>query len=156
MKASRPEFNRMMEAVRRGEIHTLLVYSFSRFARSTKHLLNSLEEFDKLEVAFVSLTENLDTKSPIGRALFTIISAIAELERDLTRERVMNGLKNARAKGKLLGRPKGGKKGAPMRPDARITEELQKGTPIAEIASLLGIDRTYIYRLRKSVHKPSI
>jgi DNA invertase Pin-like site-specific DNA recombinase len=116
MKSSRPEFNRMMEQVRAGEIGTVLVYSFSRFARSTKHLIEALEEFNRLGVAFISRTEQIDTSTPIGKAMFTIISAMAQLERDLTAERVKNGLKNAVAKGKTLGRPKtAGKKAATVR-----------------------------------------
>lgn len=105
-KSSRPGLNALMDAARRGEIDTVLVYSFSRFARSTRHLLDSLEEFERLGVAFVSLTENVDTTSAIGKALFTIISAISQLERELIAERVRNGLVNARAKGKKLGRTK--------------------------------------------------
>lgn len=105
-KASRPGLDQMMKAVREGRHHTVLVYSFSRFARSTKHLTSALEEFNSLEVAFVSLTEQVDTSSPMGRAMFTIISAISQLERELIAERVRNGLANAKAKGKRLGAPK--------------------------------------------------
>ncbi len=105
-KASRPELDRMMEAVRQGHISAVVVYSFSRFARSTKHLLAALEEFNGQGIAFISLTENVDTTSAIGKALFTIISAISQLERELIAERVRNGLSNAKAKGKRIGRPK--------------------------------------------------
>jgi DNA invertase Pin-like site-specific DNA recombinase len=104
-KSSRPGLNKMMIDVRAGKIRSVVVYSFSRFARSTTHLLDTLEEFRKLEVTFVSLTENIDTNGPMGKLIFTIFAAIAEFERELIRERVRNGLKNARAKGKQLGRP---------------------------------------------------
>jgi DNA invertase Pin-like site-specific DNA recombinase len=96
----------MMEAVKRGEASHVVVYSFSRFARSVTHMLHGLEELKKSGTNFVSLTERVDTESPIGKAVFVIISAIAQLERDLIAERVKNGLKNAREKGKLLGRAK--------------------------------------------------
>ncbi len=104
-KSSRPQLDKMMKAVREGDISTVVVYSFSRFARSTKFLLDSLEEFTLLKVNFVSISENLDLASPLGRCMFTIISAIATLERELTSERVRNGMVNAKAKGKRIGRP---------------------------------------------------
>jgi DNA invertase Pin-like site-specific DNA recombinase len=83
-----------------------LVWRFDRFARSTKHLLLALEEFRSLGVQFISYQENIDTSSPLGQALFTIVSAVAQLERDLIRERVSAGVRNARACGKELGRPR--------------------------------------------------
>jgi DNA invertase Pin-like site-specific DNA recombinase len=78
----------MMEAIRNGEASCLVVYSFSRFARSVTHMLQGLEELKKTSTNFVSLTERIDTESPIGKAIFVIISAIAALERDLIAERV--------------------------------------------------------------------
>jgi len=105
-KRSRPGFDRMMVAARAGEINTVLVYSYSRFARNTRHLLESLDEFDKLGIAFVSLRENTDTTTPGGRLVFTIFAGFAQFEREQIVERVNNGLKNARAKGKQLGRRK--------------------------------------------------
>lgn len=105
-KASRPALDRMMAAVRNDEAECVVVYSFSRFARSTTHMLAGLEDMKKHNTNFVSLTEKVDTSSPIGKAIFVIISAIATLERDLIAERVRNGLANARAKGKLIGRKK--------------------------------------------------
>ena len=105
-KSSRPALDRMMAAVRNGECSCVVVYSFSRFARSVTHLLVGLEELKKNQTSFVSLTERIETDSPIGKAVFVIIGAIAQLERDLICERVKNGLANARAKGKLIGRKK--------------------------------------------------
>jgi len=105
-KSSRPALDRMMAMVRTGEASCVVVYSFSRFARSTTNMLNGLETMKANNCNFVSLTEKIDTNSPIGKAVFVIISAIATLERDLISERVRNGLANARAKGKLIGRKK--------------------------------------------------
>jgi len=105
-KSSRPALDRMMAAIKTGEADCVVVYSFSRFARSTTHMLNGLETMKAHGCNFVSLTEKIDTNSPIGKAVFVIISAIAALERDLMAERVKNGLANARAKGKLIGRKK--------------------------------------------------
>ncbi len=95
-----------MFAVKRKEVSQVIVYSFSRFARSTSHLLRALEEFKTYKTSFISISEKLDTETPMGQAIFTIISAIAQLERELIAERVKSGLKNAKAKGKKLGRKK--------------------------------------------------
>ena len=96
----------MIAAVNNGEISSVIVYSFSRFARSTTHLLNALQIFKAKNVAFVSITEKIDTSTPVGVAVFSILAAISQLERDLIAERVRAGLANARAKGKLIGRKK--------------------------------------------------
>lgn len=105
-KSSRPALDEMMAAVERGEVNTCIVYSFSRFARSTTHLLNALSRFKATNTAFVSLTERIDTNSAVGVAIFSILASIAQLERDLIADRVKIGLANARAKGKLIGRKK--------------------------------------------------
>ncbi len=128
-KESRPGLNRLMSAIELGNVHTLVVYSFSRFARSTKHLLQAMEVFNKLSVHFISLSENIDTSTPMGKAMFTIISAISALECDLIRERVMNGLANARMKGKILGRAK-------VINEELIRELATKGYSYREIAKL--------------------
>jgi DNA invertase Pin-like site-specific DNA recombinase len=104
-KDSRPELNKLMADARKRKFDAILVWRFDRFARSTKHLLLALEEFRSLGVQFISYQENIDTTSPLGQALFTIVSAVAQLERDLIRERVNAGIRHARACGKQLGRP---------------------------------------------------
>lgn len=106
VKQSRPALDRMMNDVRNGQISNVLVYSFSRYARSVTHLLRALEEFRKLNVGFISITESIDTNTPLGSAVFTILGAVAALERDLICERVRNGLANAKAKGIRIGRLK--------------------------------------------------
>jgi DNA invertase Pin-like site-specific DNA recombinase len=105
-KESRPALKELMEHARKRKINAVLVWRFDRFARSTKHLLQALEEFRSLGIQFVSYQENIDTSSPLGTALFTIVAAISELERQLIRERVAAGIRNARAAGKRLGRPR--------------------------------------------------
>lgn len=105
-KESRPELDRLMRDVRRGEIEIVAVARFDRFARSVRHLLTALEEFRKLKVDFVSLNESIDTTTPVGRMVFTIIAAIAEFERAIIAERVRMGLDRARAQGTKLGRPR--------------------------------------------------
>lgn len=106
VKQSRPALDRMMNDARDGLIEKVIVYSFSRYARSVTHLLRALEEFKKINVGFVSITESIDTNTPLGSAVFTILGAVAQLERDLIAERVRNGLANAKAKGIRIGRLK--------------------------------------------------
>jgi DNA invertase Pin-like site-specific DNA recombinase len=103
---SRPELNRLMADARKRRFDLVACWRFDRFARSTKHLLLALEEFRSLGIQFLSYQENIDTTSPLGQAVFTIVAAVATLERDLIRERVRAGLRNARSKGKRLGRPR--------------------------------------------------
>ncbi len=106
VKQSRPALDRMMSDVRNGLVEKVIVYSFSRYARSVTHLLRALEEFKKLNIGFVSVTESIDTNTPLGSAVFTILAAVSTLERDLIVERVRNGLANAKAKGVRIGRLK--------------------------------------------------
>src|SRR6516225_1641234 len=105
-KDSRPQLNQLMASARKRQLDAIVVWRFDRFARSTKHLLLALEEFRSLGIQFTSYSENIDATSPLGQALFTIVSAVAQLERDLIRERVSAGIRNARASGKKLGRPR--------------------------------------------------
>ena len=101
----RPALDRLMRAAWAGQFHAVLVWRFDRFARSVKHLVSALDTFRSMNVAFISLQEQLDTSSPIGQATFTIIGAMAQLERDIIRERVCAGVARARAEGRRLGRP---------------------------------------------------
>lgn len=103
---SRPELNRLMTDARQRKLDVVLVWKLDRFGRSLKHLVNALAEFEALGIVFASLTDNLDLSTPSGRLMFQIIGAMAEFERSLIRERVMAGLRNAKAKGQKLGRPR--------------------------------------------------
>jgi DNA invertase Pin-like site-specific DNA recombinase len=105
-KESRPELNRLMADANRRKFGAVLVWKFDRFARSTSHLLKALETFQSLKIDFVSLTEGIDTSTPVGAMVFTILGAVGQMERELIRERIRAGVRNARAKGKRLGRPK--------------------------------------------------
>jgi DNA invertase Pin-like site-specific DNA recombinase len=104
-KSSRPALDELMADARRGKFGCALVWKFDRFARSVSHLLQALEIFKTLGIEFVSFSEQVDTSSATGRMVFTILGAVAELERSLIAERVRMGLQNARRKGKRLGRP---------------------------------------------------
>ena len=107
-KDNRPGFQTMMSDIRQRKADTLLVWKFDRFARSTRALINALEEFRALRINFISYSEQVDTSTPMGKAMFTMISAIAEFERSLIAERVSAGLVRARERGVRLGRPRAG------------------------------------------------
>lgn len=102
---SRPQLNRLMNDAQRRAVDIVVCWKFDRFARSVSHLLRALETFRALGVEFASVTEGLDTNTPAGKMTFTVLGAVAELERSLCVERVKCGMRNARAKGKLIGRP---------------------------------------------------
>jgi len=104
-KDSRPQLDRLMADAHRRRFDLVCVWKFDRFARSVSHLLRSLETFSALGIEFVSLSEQIDTSTPTGKMVFTILGAVAELERSLIGERVRAGLRNAIANGKRLGRP---------------------------------------------------
>jgi DNA invertase Pin-like site-specific DNA recombinase len=130
----RPQLDRLWHAVRARKVDRVLVWKFDRFARSTKQLIDALEEFRHLGVDFISITEQIDTSSPMGKAMFTVISAIAEFERSLISERVRAGIAKARANGKPHGRPK---------VDEHVIQEIRRlrreGQSLNQIARQLGI-----------------
>jgi DNA invertase Pin-like site-specific DNA recombinase len=105
-KDSRPGLNRLMEDASQRKFDAVLVWKLDRFGRSLRHLVNSLAEVEALGISFISLRDNLDLSTPSGRLMFQIIAAMAEFERSLIQERVRAGLKHARARGKILGRPR--------------------------------------------------
>jgi DNA invertase Pin-like site-specific DNA recombinase len=105
-KDKRPELDRLMADAKRRRFDVVLVWKLDRFGRSLRHLVNALAEFESLGIAFVSLSDNLDLSTASGRLMFNIIGAMAEFERALIQERVKAGIRNARAKGKHIGRPR--------------------------------------------------
>jgi DNA invertase Pin-like site-specific DNA recombinase len=132
-KDSRPELNRLMADAKHRHFDAVLVWKLDRFGRSLKHLVNALAEFEALGIAFVSLKDNLDLTTPSGRLMFQVIGAMAEFERSLIQERVRAGLRNARAKGKRLGRP------AVVVDAAEITKLRSEGLSMVSIAQNLGV-----------------
>ena len=101
----RPRLNALMQDARKRMFDVVVIVRFDRFARSTKEMLLALEEFKALSISFVSLNEAIDTDTPLGKFFFTVVAAFAELERNVIRERVRDGIKRARQQGKRLGRP---------------------------------------------------
>ena len=145
-KDSRPALNRLMADARKRRIDTVLVARCDRFARSTRHLVLALEEFNALGVDFISLSESVDTSTPMGKMVYTVIAAVAELERSLIRERVIMGLQRAKAQGKHLGRPPGSK--ANVR---KIQNLKSQGLSVRQIASEMKVSKSTVSRLLNSV-----
>lgn len=143
-KERRPALDRLMKAAWAGQFQVVLVWRFDRFARSVKHLVAALETFRTLKVEFVSLQEQLDTATPIGQAMFTIIGAMAQLERDIIRERVKAGLEQAKARGIRLGRPR-----IPVAAGELVALRAQ-GLAVGEIARRLRCSRSTVRRYLSS------
>jgi len=139
-KDSRPELNRLMADAHKHRFDVVCVWKFDRFARSVSHLLRALETFKALGIEFCSFSEQMDTLTPSGRMIFTVLGAVAELKRSLIAERVRAGLRNARAKGKRLGRPRADVSGS------RIRELLVAGQTMEQVGSTLGISAATVYR----------
>jgi DNA invertase Pin-like site-specific DNA recombinase len=139
-KESRPALNRLLADAKRRKFDAVLVYRYDRFARSLRHLVNALAEFDALGIHFVSLHEGVDTSTPNGRLVFGIFASIAEFERELIRGRVRSGLAAAKAKGKRLGRPR-------VAVDAvRIAALRSQGLSWAKIGERLGLGEGTVRR----------
>jgi len=140
-KDSRPELNRLMTDAHRRNFDAVLVWRFDRFARSVSHLLRALETFKSQGIEFISYSEQMDTSTPTGKMIFTVLGAVAELERSLIIERVRAGVRNARAKGKRLGRPT-------VDVDrARIASMRSGGASWRVISTELGISLGTLHRL---------
>jgi DNA invertase Pin-like site-specific DNA recombinase len=132
-KESRPELNRLMSDVHLRRLDVVLCWKVDRFGRSLKHLVNALADLDSYGVAFVSLRDNLDLSTPSGRLMFQIIGAMAEFERSLIQERVRAGLRNAKLKGKTLGRP------SRIVSLDEMTRLRKEGASLREIAKIVGV-----------------
>lgn len=138
-KKERPELNRMLDALREGD--TVLVCELTRLSRSTKDLFDLVERINSLGANIKSLKESwLDTTTPQGKLLFTIFAGVSQFERDLTRERTMEGLAAARARGRKGGRPKA---------DKKIIEQAlalyDSKIPVPDILKTTGISRATLY-----------
>ena len=141
VKARRPGLDQLMLDARRGSFDVLLVWACDRIARSTRHLLEVLDELNHLGIEFVSFRENIDTGGPLGRAITIIIGAIAELERSLIVERVRSGMRRARLEGRHIGRP-----ALSLDRDA-ILRDRRHGDSLGTIARNHSISRTTVHRV---------
>ncbi len=148
-KEKRPELDRLMADAHRRRFDAVVVWKFDRFARSVSHLLRALETFKAQGIEFVSFSEQLDTSTPAGKLVFTVLGAVAELERSLIVERVKAGLRNAKAKGKRLGRPH-------IVVDVRKVAVLrEQGRSWPQIAEQLGVGVGTAYRAYQELSKTS-
>lgn len=145
-KKNRPELDRLLGLLEAGD--TVIVESLSRLGRSTKNLIELVELFQEKGVHLVSLKESIDTTTPSGKLLFTLMSAIAQFERDIIAERTAEGLSAARARGRVGGRPRTKKE--KLAPALRLyaTGEYT----LKEIEEITGIKKSTLYRyLQKTV-----
>jgi len=139
-KRERPELNKLIERMSMGD--TVVIESLSRLGRSTKDLIELMEMFNSRGINLVSLKESIDTGTSTGKLLFTLMSALAQFERDLISERTIEGLKSARARGRLGGRPRIN--------DDKIKKAMKlyntKQYSLKEIEQMTGIKKSTLYR----------
>jgi len=146
-KASRPGLDRLMRGAYRREFDAVAVTKLDRLFRSTKHLLETVDQLDHLGVGLIPLDQPaLDTTGPAGRLTLTVLGAVAEFERDLIRSRIKEGLARAKMRGQKLGNP-----GLPASTEARICSLLDAGVNISEIARSCGVTRPTVYRVRRDL-----
>jgi DNA invertase Pin-like site-specific DNA recombinase len=134
-----------MKDARARKFDVVIVARFDRFARSVSHLLRALEEFNAVGIDFISVSESIDTSTPVGKMIFTVLGAVAELERNLIKERVHMGINRARKQGKALGRPR-----VEVDP-LQIAGLRARGLSWNEIASKLNIGRGTAERAFKAL-----
>ena len=146
-KDRRPELDRLMLDALKRRFDIVAVWKFDRFARSVSHLLRALDTFRVLGIEFVSLSESLDTATPAGRMVFTVLGAVAELERSLIAERVRAGMRNAQAEGRRIGRPR------VVVDTQRITKLRDEGRSWPEIAHSLGLGIGTVHRAFQRLSK---
>jgi DNA invertase Pin-like site-specific DNA recombinase len=145
-KSDRTNYKKLFDDARKRKTDIILVWKFDRFARSTRELINALEEFNNLEVDFISYKENIDTSTPAGKILFTMISAFAEFERAIIRERVIAGMEKAKSRGVRIGRPK-----IPPFTIEKVLEMKDQGANYKEITKKLKISKSTYYDILKNI-----
>src|ERR1700723_978605 len=142
-KARRPALDKMMEDARRHRFDVLVVWSCDRLARSTKHLLQVLDELNGFGIQFLSQREAIDTDGALGRAIIVIVSAIAELERSLIVERVRAGMRRAKLEGRRIGR-------APLQVNrALLLRDRERGVSLNQLAGIHSLGRASVCRVLK-------
>jgi len=140
-RARRPALDELLRGARHGHFEVVAVWASDRLARSVRHFLEVLDELNHLNIEFVSFREQLDTGGPLGRAVVVIISAVAELERNLIIERVRAGLRRARLEGRRLGR-------RPVEVDCvAVWRDRSRGQSLRQLARTYGVSRTTISRV---------
>lgn len=150
-KISRPQLDQMMADSQNGLIENVFVHSFSRFARSTKHLIIALETFQGLGINFISISENIDTSTPMGKTLYQILASFSELEREMVKIRVRNGMMAAKLRGSKIGATK-------KFTNRALFQDLRaSGKTIREIAKLMNCSPpTVLKMLKEPVTEPTL
>lgn len=138
-ESNRPQLYQALESLEPGD--TFLVYKLDRIARNTRELLTILDSFEEKHINFVSLSDNIDTSTPMGKFFFTVMGAFSEMEAEFIRNRVKAGLVAARAKGKKLGRPE-----LTSSVDAAISEYQTTNHSVCKIAQKHDISKSTLYR----------
>lgn len=139
-RQDRPQLEEMLKFLREGD--TVVVYKLDRISRSTKHLIQLSEFFDENDVQFVSLQDSIDTSTAMGRFFFRTMASIAELERDIIRERTRAGLEAARARGRRGGRPRKNQKKIEM----ALKMYHSKQYTIRDIQEATNVSKSTLYR----------
>ena len=139
-KKNRPELDSMLGTIQNGD--TIVIESLSRLSRSVKNLAELMETLNDKGVRLVSLKETIDTTSSTGRLLFTILSSLAQFERDVLVERTNEGLTAARARERTGGRPTSDEKSVQKAVALYNTKQYK----ISEITNLTGISKSALYR----------
>ena len=149
-KARRPGLDKLLADARRGKFDIVVIWAFDRIARSVRHLLEVLDDLNRLNVEFISFRENIDSGGPLGRAMIVIIGAIAELERNLIIERVRAGMRRAKLEGRRIGR-------APLEVDRpALLRDRAGGMTLAEVAKAHRISKASVCRVLKQIPTESM
>ncbi|CAA7197636.1 recombinase family protein [Chryseobacterium potabilaquae] len=151
-KADRPELNKLIEHIRKGDV--VIVYKLDRLGRSLKHLLEMVDFFNKKEVGLQSISDSIDTTTPQGRLFFNISASFAEFEKDLIRERTRAGLEAARARGRKGGRRRGMSKEAEQKAILVETYYREGKMSVMEIAKEVGISKMTLYKYLRHRNVP--
>jgi DNA invertase Pin-like site-specific DNA recombinase len=148
VKARRPGLDQLLADARHGRFQVVVVWAFDRLARSVRHFLEVLDELNHIKIEFVSFRENIDTAGPLGRAMVVIVSAIAELERNLIIERVRAGMRRAKLEGRHIGR-------RPLDVDRdAILRDRQAGRSLSEIGRTHRISRALVSKILREASGP--
>jgi DNA invertase Pin-like site-specific DNA recombinase len=148
-KSKRPGLDSLMSDARRHRFDVVLVAAFDRIARNVRHFLDVLDELSHFNIQFISLRENIDTGGPLGRAMLTIIGAIAELERSLIVERVKAGMRRAKLEGRRIGRQ-------PLNIDReQVVADRKSGMSLTQVSRKHRISRASVCRLMKETRAGS-